>query len=135
MQQVYRGNNKDNKVDAGGPIDSGWHGINIHRASSSWQSKQVNKWSAGCQVLAKGEVALYDDLGSKIHLQRGGNILLQTSTKITFDVPDVCLTGNLTADGEILDLSGSNSASMSSMRKTYNKHDHTSGVGLPSSEM
>ena len=87
------------------------------------------------QGLAKGEVALYDDLGSKIHLQRGGNILLETSTKITLDAPDVHLTGNLTADGEILDLSGSNSASMSSMRETYNKHDHTSGVGLPSSEM
>ena len=39
--QVYRDNNKDTKVDAGGPIDSGWHGINIHRASSNWQSKQV----------------------------------------------------------------------------------------------
>jgi len=87
------------------------------------------------QGLEKGEVALYDDLGSVIHLQRDGNILLKTSTKITLNVPDVHLTGNLTADGEILDLSESNSVSMSSMREIYNKHDHTSGVGLPTSEM
>ena len=49
---VYRDNNKDSIIDSDCPIDAGWHGINIHRASSKWQSKQVNKWSAGCQVFA-----------------------------------------------------------------------------------
>ena len=57
--QVYPDNNKDSKVDAGGPIDIGWHGINIHRASSNWQSKQVNKWSAGCQVFANPNIFDY----------------------------------------------------------------------------
>ena len=49
---VYRDNNKDSTIDTDCPIDTGKHGINIHRASSKWQSKQVDKWSAGCQVLA-----------------------------------------------------------------------------------
>ena len=86
--------------------------------------------------LAKGEVALYDDLGSKIHLQRGGNILLQAETKITIDTPAVHCTGNFTAEGEVVDLSKTNSLSMSGMRATYNSHDHTQeSVGPPSSEM
>jgi phage baseplate assembly protein V len=86
--------------------------------------------------LAKGEVALYDDLGSKVHLQRNGKILLQAETKITIDTPDVHGTGNFTADGEIVDLSKSNSLSMSGMRSTYNNHDHTKeSVGIPSAEM
>jgi len=31
---------------------TGYFGINIHRATSSGTSTEVNKWSAGCQVLA-----------------------------------------------------------------------------------
>ncbi len=85
--------------------------------------------------LKKGEVALYDDQGSKIHLQRDGNILLKASTKIVIDVPDVHFTGNLTAEGEILDLSESNPVNMSSMREIYNDHDHDQGVGSPAPEM
>jgi phage baseplate assembly protein V len=84
--------------------------------------------------LAKGEVALYDDLGSKVHLQRDGNILVQTSTKITLDVPDVHVTGNITADGEIQDTATGNGISMSKMRSIYNSHDHQEGVGSPTSK-
>ena len=86
--------------------------------------------------LAKGEVALYDDLGSKVHLKRDGNIHLKTSTKITLDAPHVHATGKITADGEILDLAASNTSSMSKMRSVYNGHDHKQkAVGNPSSEM
>ncbi len=49
---VYRDDDMDSEVDAGGTIDNGWHGINIHRASESHKSKQVDRWSAGCQVVA-----------------------------------------------------------------------------------
>jgi phage baseplate assembly protein V len=83
--------------------------------------------------LAKGEVALYDDLGSKVHLQRGGNILVQCSTKITLDVPEIHATGNITADGEILDKSKGSGITMSQMREVYNGHDHQEGVGSPTS--
>jgi hypothetical protein len=49
---VYRDRNLDNVVDDRGKLDTGFHGINIHRASSKHQSKQVDRWSAGCQVFA-----------------------------------------------------------------------------------
>jgi phage baseplate assembly protein V len=84
--------------------------------------------------LAKGEVALYDDLGSKIHLQRDGNILIQCSTKVILDTPDVHATGNITADGEIQDRAKSSGISMSQMRDIYNSHDHQEGVGTPTNQ-
>jgi hypothetical protein len=33
-----------------GTEDSGYHGINIHKAGEA--STEVNRWSAGCQVFA-----------------------------------------------------------------------------------
>jgi len=84
--------------------------------------------------LPKGEVALYDDLGSKVHLQRAGKILVQAPTKITLDSPDVHATGNITADGEILDLSKSTGIAMSKMREIYNDHDHQQRVGTPTNQ-
>lgn len=49
---VYRDDDLDAEVDAVGTIDSGWHGINIHRASAHNRSEVVGRWSAGCQVVA-----------------------------------------------------------------------------------
>lgn len=48
---VYRDADRD-KLAETGPEDTGLFGINIHRASSKQASSQVNKWSAGCQVIA-----------------------------------------------------------------------------------
>ena len=48
---VWRDDNKDTFLEAG-PEDAGWHGINCHRASEVRTSTRVDKWSAGCQVLA-----------------------------------------------------------------------------------
>jgi len=48
---VYRDNNKDLKSDTTGPEDTGYFGINIHRANETAISKLVALWSAGCQVL------------------------------------------------------------------------------------
>lgn len=50
--QVYRDNNRDQVLDQDAPIDAGLFGINCHRASDSHESVQVDRWSAGCQVLA-----------------------------------------------------------------------------------
>jgi hypothetical protein len=50
--QVYRDKTKDNKLDKG-KVYTGTFGINIHRSSTSGESTQVNKWSAGCQVHAR----------------------------------------------------------------------------------
>ena len=51
---VYRDNNRDNILDIANPnvdVQAGVYGINIHRANSNGMSVQVDKWSAGCQVL------------------------------------------------------------------------------------
>ena len=47
--KVFRDNNADSIHDKKF-IDTGFFGINIHRAGKD--SKQVDKWSAGCQVFA-----------------------------------------------------------------------------------
>lgn len=49
---IYYDTNKDSKSDEGGLQETDLFGINIHRAAQSWTSKVVDKWSAGCQVLA-----------------------------------------------------------------------------------
>lgn len=48
---VYRDNNKDEKYDMNPDVtETGVFGINIHRSNKSVTSKQIDKWSAGCQV-------------------------------------------------------------------------------------
>ena len=53
--KVYRDNNKDGKYDLlEENVQEGIFGINIHRATK-WEGKestQIDKWSAGCQVIA-----------------------------------------------------------------------------------
>lgn len=50
---VYRDNNRDNRLDYDPrTIESGYFGTNIHRASTTGTSVEVNNWSAGCQVIA-----------------------------------------------------------------------------------
>ena len=49
---VYRDPDKNDTLDVqGAKIATGFFGINIHRASESRPSVQVDAWSAGCQVL------------------------------------------------------------------------------------
>ena len=58
---VIRDGNKDGVLDIEGDDayeDTGYFGINHHRANSKNESVQVNKWSAGCQVTA--DPHLYD---------------------------------------------------------------------------
>lgn len=49
---VYRDADGDDELDFDVPTQEGIFGINIHRANSKRASTQVDKWSAGCQVLA-----------------------------------------------------------------------------------
>lgn len=52
MVKVYRDRNKNNKLDFGeDTIQEGYFGINIHRASAYNKADDVEKWSAGCQVI------------------------------------------------------------------------------------
>jgi len=48
---VYRDDNRDNIIDYINP-QTGLFGINIHRANANTKSVQVDKWSAGCTVIA-----------------------------------------------------------------------------------
>lgn len=56
--KVYRDNNRDGKYDLiEEKVDEGLFGINIHRATgrSGGKSIRVDKWSAGCQVIASND--------------------------------------------------------------------------------
>ena len=56
--KVYRDNNRDGKYDLlEENIDEGIFGINIHRATGrkGGKSVRVDKWSAGCQVIADND--------------------------------------------------------------------------------
>lgn len=50
--QVIRDNNRDSTLDFDGRIEEGLFGINLHHASPAGVSAAVDRWSAGCQVLA-----------------------------------------------------------------------------------
>ncbi len=49
---VYRDANRDDILDHQDKQQTGLFGINIHRASMHSESTLVNRWSAGCQVIA-----------------------------------------------------------------------------------
>ena len=55
---VYRDNDRDNNYDLNeSKTDTGLFGINIHRATgrAGNKSTRVDKWSAGCQVIADND--------------------------------------------------------------------------------
>ena len=55
---VYRDNNRNDKYEFDeSSVDTGVFGINIHRATAleGKKSTYVNKWSAGCQVIAAND--------------------------------------------------------------------------------
>jgi len=52
---VYRDADQNDTLDINGEEDHGIHAVNIHRASKNHASTQVDKWSAGCQVLQDPE--------------------------------------------------------------------------------
>lgn len=49
---VWRDANRDSKIETGTVLDTGMHGIALHRAGEFVKSILVDKWSAGCQVVA-----------------------------------------------------------------------------------
>lgn len=62
---VYRDRDRDDVAETEGDVDWGWFGINLHRARASGTSSVVDRWSAGCQVLADSR-----DLELLLHLVR-----------------------------------------------------------------
>lgn len=81
MVAVYRDRNKDDIMDYS-DIHKGMFGINIHKAGRN--SKQVDGWSAGCQVFKRS--ADFDDF---IRICRKGEKALgNTFTYTLFDAAD-----------------------------------------------
>jgi phage baseplate assembly protein V len=108
------------------------------------------------KALAAGEVAIYDDLGQKVHLTRtgivvdgGGLPMLLTNTPLVTIDSKLHVTGDLTIDGnadvgeslvaqgDISDQGGAKS--MAGMRGAHNEHEHPNpeggNVGLPTELM
>ena len=55
---VYRDNNRDDLYNLNQEnLDEGMFGINIHRATkyAGKKSTEIDKWSAGCQVIASND--------------------------------------------------------------------------------
>ena len=73
--------------------------------------------------LAAGEVALYDDQGSKIVLKRGNVIEVTAATKVRMITPLLEVTG------EIKDRCDSDGMTLDAMRNTYNSHTHPGDSG------
>ncbi|WP_312773022.1 phage baseplate assembly protein V [Atlantibacter hermannii] len=75
--------------------------------------------------LAVGEVALYDDLGQKVHLTRNGIIVDGAGKMIRFiNAPVARFEMDIEATGQIKDLCESSGQTMSAMRLAYNGHKH-----------
>lgn len=73
--------------------------------------------------LESGEVALYDDLGSKIVIKRGNVIEVTAATKVRMVTPLLEVTG------EIKDRCDDDGMTMEDMRTTYNGHTHPGDSG------
>lgn len=52
IMKYFRDNDRDSEHDYTGPIYEGNYKTNIHRSGKTGWSRFVDKWSAGCQVIA-----------------------------------------------------------------------------------
>lgn len=80
---------------------------------------------------APGEVAIYDDLGQKVHLTRAGIVIDGAGLPVTItNTPKVRMeTPLLEVTGEIEDRCDSDGVTMEGMRETYNIHVHPENDG------
>lgn len=76
--------------------------------------------------LAGGEVALYDDLGTRVVLRRGGRLELVAPTSVEITTPVVSVSGDLVVGGDVLadgDVADG-TRSMAGDRAIFNSHTH-----------
>lgn len=75
--------------------------------------------------LEAGEVALYDDLGHKLHLTREGIVIDGSGHLVKMvNLERLRVEADIESTGQIKDLCDSAGKTMSSMRAAYNGHDH-----------
>lgn len=87
--------------------------------------------------LEDGEVALYTDEGDKVHLKRNRVIEVTTHTfkvnasaKCEFNTPLATFSGDIQADGDILDMASNTGKTMAQMRTVYNGHHQPVSGGI-----
>lgn len=51
--------------------------------------------------LESGEMAIYTDDGTHIHLKKAGHVEVKAATKVTLDVPDTLIKGDLKVEGKV----------------------------------
>lgn len=80
--------------------------------------------------LDKGEVAIYDDQGQKVHLTRSGIIVDGGGNNVTItNAPKVRIESELEVTGQIKDMCDSSGKTMSDMRGVFNGHTHIDSRG------
>lgn len=75
---IYRDNNKDHKLDKVKKQKITGAGLNLHCASQVGTSKQIDRWSAGCQVVASNTDYIFAMNIIKAARQKYGNMFTYT---------------------------------------------------------
>lgn len=71
---VIRDADKNGELNFKGKEDTGYFGINIHRAKEEGTVKYIDKYSAGCQVFANGDdFAMFMQMCEKHRMLYGNN--------------------------------------------------------------
>jgi hypothetical protein len=76
---VIRDYDRDNELDfLNGEEMTGMFGINIHRATSNGTTREVDRYSAGCQVFSNSEAFVEFMSLCEVHRDRYGNVFSYT---------------------------------------------------------
>ncbi|NHR07640.1 phage baseplate assembly protein [Chromobacterium haemolyticum] len=100
----------------------------------------TNHQASRLKNLQPGEVAIFDNQGQSVYLTRAGIVVngaglpltvnstpvvtVNAATKIALNTPELDVSGQIKAGGDITDNSASSGKSMAQMRSIYNGHGH-----------
>lgn len=80
--------------------------------------------------MESGEVALYDDIGHKVHMTRNGIVIDGAGKPLLItNTPKARIESDLDVTGDIKDRCDSNGRTMGDMRTIYNGHTHSDPQG------
>lgn len=87
------------------------------------------------KALPDGEVALYDDLGHKVHLTRDGIVIDGAGQLVTMvNLAKLRVEADIDATGQVKDLCDAAGRTMAQMRDSHAAHTHTTNaIGSPTS--